>query len=248
MTFASASKGWEVLQKHLQRIADLAGDAGQDLLNNHPALKAKIGGNLDQLKQMGERYGPDAKKQVEETMNQISTILKNGMRVDSIPKIQSLIQDKTRKIQDLGGKIWDQGMEKASPLLEKSPQVKEMVKENTDTLRKSSNITDLYNQIKNAVSTGSTQDLRSYIDKIKQSTSSDSGGGSGLESYLEMIPGGSEIIPNLSKMQNLAQEHGQEAEKLAKETFKEIEEVLTRKVKEAQELARDAEKDVKNGP
>ncbi len=246
MSFASAAQGWEILQKHMSSIAELAGDAGQDILNNHPALKSKVGGNLDQLKQMGDKYGPEAKKQVEETTQQIKDIVKKGMSADSIPKIQSLVQDKMHKVQDLGAKLWDESFEKAKPLLEKSPQVKEMVEQNKDALKKSGSVQDLYNKIKDAVSSGSTDSLKQYIDKIKQggsSSSSSSGGGGGsgaLSSYLKMIPGGSQIVPGLTQLQNIAKTHGPEAEKIAKDTFAEIEEVLRRKVGEAQRLAKDA--------
>lgn len=242
MTFASATKGWEILQKHVQSIADLAGDASQDILNNHPALKAKVGNNLDQLKQMGDKYGPEAKKQFEETSQQITDIMKNGMRVDSIPKIQSLVQEKMRKVQEMGGKLWDESFEKAKPYLEKSPQVKEMVEENKDTLKNSGSFQELYDKIKDAVSSGSTDSLKQYIDKVKQGGSSSSGGGgsSGIEQYLKMIPGGSQIVPGLTQLQDIAKSHGPEAEKIAKDTFGEIEEVLRRKVEEAKRLAKDA--------
>lgn len=245
MSFASAAQSWEILQKHLQSIAELAGDAGQDIMNNHPALKDKVGGNLDQLKKLGDKYGPEAKKQVEETTQQIKDIMKNGMRVDSIPKIQSLVQDKMQKVQEMGGELWDEGFEKAKPYLDKSPQVKEMIEKDKDALKKSGNVQELYNKIKDAVSSGSTDSLKQHIDKIKQGGgSSMSGGGSsgGLDSYLKMIPGGSQIMPKLGEMQELAKSHGPEAEKIAKDTFKEIEEVLKRKVEEAQKLAQDAQR------
>ena len=249
MSLASASKAWEVLQKHLQRVGDLAGDAGQDILKNHPALKDKIGGNLDQLKQMGEKYGPEAKKQVEETTQRVKDIMKQGMHVDSIPKIQSLVQEKMQQIQKLGGNLWDESYQKAKPLLDKSPQTKNLVEENKEALKKSGNVQELYQKIQDAVSSGSTDDLKQYVDKVKEGNS---GSGSGsdstsgaLESYLKMIPGGSQIVPGLTQLQSLAQNHGQEAEKIAKDTFTEIEDVLKRKVGEAQQLARDAEKDTK---
>lgn len=249
LTFASAVKGWEILQKYMQRIAELAGDAGQDIMNNHPALKEKVGGNLDQLKQMGDKYGPEAKKQAEEAMQQIKDIMKSGMRVDTIPKIQSLVQEKTQKVKELGGKVWEQGYEKAKPLLEKSPQAKEVIEENKDALKNSGNFQELYNKIKDAVSSGNADALKQYVDKVKQGGSSSGGGsGSGLESYLRMIPGGGQIIPQLTQIQKLASEHGHEAEQIAKDTFKEIEEVLQRKVGEVQKVAKEAkEKGEKEG-
>ena len=233
MTIDTASKSWEVLQKYLGRISALASDAGKEVLENHPALKEKVGGNVDQLKQMGDKYGPEAKKQVEETMNQIKDIMKQGMSADSMSKVQSLVQDKVQQVQKLGEKLWDQGMEKAKPLLDKSPQVKQVVEENGESLKKSGNVQQVYEKIKEAVNSGSTEKLQQYVDKVRQGAS-----GGGLQDYLNMIPGGSEIIPKLSQLQKLAQDHGEDAEKIAKETIKEIEDVLKKKIGEAQDLAK----------
>ena len=235
MTLESASKSWDVLQKYLQRIMDLAGDAGQEVLNNYPTLEEKVGGNLDQLKQMGEKYGPEAKKQVEETMDQIKGIMKQGMSADSISKIQSLVQDKVQKVRKLGEQVWEKGMEQAKPLMDKSPQVKRVIEENMDTLKKSGNVQELYGKIKDAVNSGSIDNLQQYVDKVRQGPS-----GGGVQDYFKMIPGGSQILPKLHEVQKLAQNHGQEAEQISKDTFKEIEEVLKKKIAEAQELAKKA--------
>jgi len=229
MSVAAATKAWDVLQKHMKRIGDLAGDAAQDIINNHPALKDKVGGNLDQLKQMGDKYGPEAKKQVDETWDQIKEIMKSGVSTSTIPKVQKLVQDKIQKVQELGGKVWDQSMEKAKPLLDKSPEVKEVVEKNADQLKKQGNVQELY--------------VQNTVNKVREG----SGGGSGgLEKYLKMIPGGGEIIPKLTEMQKIAQEHGEEAENIAKDTFKEIEQVLQKKLGEAQELAQKAGKKTKD--
>ncbi|KAL8770123.1 MAG: hypothetical protein Q9209_004161 [Squamulea sp. 1 TL-2023] len=242
MSISAAQKAWTVLQKYMKRIGDLAGDASEDILNNHPALKDKVGGNIDQLKQMGNNYGPEAKRQIEETWNQVGDIIKSGVGVGTIPQIQSLIQDKTQKVREMGNKLWDQGMEKAKPYLDQSPEVKKLVEENKDKL-KQGNAMELVEKIKDSVQSGSTDDLKHYVqttvDKTKKSTSGGSSGG-GLEQYLQMIPGGGEIVPQLTKMYQIAQEHGDEAEKIAKEAIHEIEDVLKRRVGEAQELAKKA--------
>ncbi|KAL8929976.1 MAG: hypothetical protein Q9208_001120 [Pyrenodesmia sp. 3 TL-2023] len=244
MSMTSATKSWNALQKYMNRIAELAGDASEDILNNHPALKDKVGGNINQLKQMGESYGPEAKKQVEETWNQIQDIVKGGIGASTIPQIQSLIQDKTQKMREMGNKLWDEGMEKAKPLLDKSPEVKKIVEENKDQL-KQGNVQELYEMIKQSVQSGNTDKLKEYVnntvDKAKKSTSGGgSGGGGGMEQYLQMIPGGGEIVPQLTKMYQITQEHGEEAEKIAKEAIHEIEDVLKRRVGEAQDLAKKA--------
>ncbi len=157
MSITSATKSWSALQKYMNRIAELAGDASEDILNNHPALKDKVGGNINQLKQ--------------------------------------------------------------------------------------GNVQELYQMIKESVQSGNTANLKEYVNKTvnkaKESTSG-SGGGGGIEQYLQKIPGGGEIVPQLTKMYQIAQEHGEEAEKITKETIHEIEDVLKRRVGEAQELAKKA--------
>lgn len=244
MSIGAAQKAWDLLQKYMKQILDLAGDASEDILNNHPALKDKVGGNLDQLKRMGENYGPEAKKQIEETWNQVGDIIKGGIGASTIPQIQSLVQDKTQKLREMGNKLWDQGMENAKPYLDKSPEVKKLVEENKDKL-KQGNAMELAEKVKESVQSGNVDDLKKYVqntvNKAKQSTSGGSGGsGGGLEQYLQMIPGGGEIVPQLTKMYQIAQEHGEDAEKIAKEAIHEIEDVLKRRVGEAQDLAKKA--------
>ena len=249
MSMTAAKKAWDIFEKHLQRIGDLAGDAATDIVNNHPALKEKIGGNLDQLKQMGDKYGPEVKKQVDETWDQIRDVVKGGVSASTIPQIQSLVQEKVQKIQELGGKVWDQGMEKAKPYLDKSPEVQKLVYENKEKLKKQGNVQELYEKVKNAVQSGNTDSLKQYVQNTvkKAGQSGEEGrGGGGIEKYLNMVPGGSEIMPKLTQLQQIAQEHGEEAENIVKDTFKEIQEVLQKRIGEAEELAQKAKKNAKS--
>ena len=248
MSITAAKKAWDILEKHLQRIGDLAGDAATDIVNNHPALKEKIGGSVDQLKQMGDKYGPEAKKQVDETWDQIRDVVKSGVSASTIPQIQNIVQEKVQKIQELGGKVWDQGMEKAKPYLDKSPEVKRLIEENKEKLKKQGNVQELYEKVKNAVQSGNTESLKQYVQNTvkKVGQSGGEGGGGGLEKYLNMVPGGSDIIPKLTQLQQIAQEHGEEAENIVKDTFKEIQEVLRKKIGEVEELAQKAKKNAKS--
>ena len=246
MSMTAAQKAWDILQKHLRRIGELAGDAASDIINNHPALKEKVGGSLDQLKEVGDKYGPEAKKQVDETWDQIREIVKSGVSTGTIPKIQNLVQEKMQKIQELGGKVWDQGMEKAKPYLDKSPEVKKLVEENKEKLKKQGNVQELYEKVKAAVQSGNTDSLKQYVQNaVKKAGQGTGGDGGGLEKYLNMVPGGGEIIPKLTQLQKITQEHGEEAEKIAKDTFREIQEVLRRKVGEAEELVQKAKENAK---
>ena len=247
MSVASAQRAWEILQKHLDSIADLAVDSAQEIMNNHPALKEKLGGNFDRLKQLGDTYGPEAKKQVDQTWDEIRNILKNGANAQSISKIQALVQDKTKKLQELGQKAWEKGMEQAKPYLEKSPKVKQLVEENKDAL-KQGNAMELAEKIKDSVRSGNTESLENYVkstvNKVRQAGGTSTG--AGLEQYLKMVPGGSEIMPKLGQLQEIAQKHGPEAEKLAKEAYAEVQQVLQKKVGEAERLAEKAQKESKS--
>lgn len=104
LSAATAQKAWEILAKHSQHISELASDSMEQIIDNHPRLKEQFGDKMDQLKQMGENYGPEAKKQVDETWDQVREVLKGGLSASSIPKIQSLVQDKMQKMQELGNK------------------------------------------------------------------------------------------------------------------------------------------------
>ena len=242
MSAETALQVWEITQKHLKRIGDLAGDAVEDILNNHPEIKAKVGGNIDNLKALGDKYGPEAKKQVDQTWDQIRDIVKSGVSMDTASRIRSLIQEKTEKLQQLGDQAWKTGLEQAKPYLDKSPKVKELVEHNADQLKKG-NVTELWQKVKDSIQSGNTESVEQYIksavDKAKSQGQDATGG---LEQYFNMIPGAEKVVPTLSRLSEIGQKHGKEAEHLLKEAFEEIQQVLQKKVGEAEKLAEKAKK------
>jgi len=242
VSLVTAHKTWEVLSKHMSRIADLAGDSAQQILDNHPQLKEKVGGNWDKLKEYGDQYGPEAKKEIDRTWQQINDVVKTGLSPSNIEKIRNIVQEKVDKMKKLGDEAWKKGMEQAKPYLDKNPKVKELIEQNADAL-KSGDVQQLYQRIKTAVEKGDTGDLESYVksavDKAKQS------GFGGLDQYLNKIPGGDQIIPNLSQLQEVAQKHGEEAQNIMKDAISEISEILKKKGEEAQKLAQKAKEDSK---
>ena len=252
-TAESASQAWEVISATFVRIGQLAGDAFEDIIENHPQLKEKIGGQYSQLKQMGEQYGPEAKKQVDETWNEIQNILKSGFSVDSFSKIQKLVQDKSQQIQKYGDQAWQKGIEQAKPLLDKSPQLKELVENNKDKLLQG-DLSQLWQKMQEAVKSGNTDDITKFVkdqaNKASQSSSvgslSSLASGSGIEQLLNYIPGGSDISGKLQQLQEISQKHGKEAEGIVKSAVDEIKKVLQSKMEEAEKLKNKAEKDAKN--
>ena len=164
LSLETASDTWNVLSKHIERLASLAGDAGEDILNNHPQLKEKLGGSADQLKQLGERFGPEAKKQVDETWKEINDIAQKGMQSDTVERVWKLVQDKTKKIKQLQEQAFNQGWEQIKPMLDKNPKVKQLVEENMEML-KQGNVSEAVSKVSNAVSTGNTQDLENFMQQ-----------------------------------------------------------------------------------
>ncbi|KAK5170078.1 uncharacterized protein LTR77_004662 [Saxophila tyrrhenica] len=114
MNLEAAGQVWSVLSKHLERLFSLGGDAAEDILNNHPELKQKLGGSTDQLKQLGEKYGPKAKQQVDETWKQVQDIINTGLRPDNIEKIRSLVQDRAKEIRKMGEEVYSKEVKSES--------------------------------------------------------------------------------------------------------------------------------------
>ncbi|KAL6901754.1 hypothetical protein GGI43DRAFT_403827 [Trichoderma evansii] len=243
LSLETASRAYDALADLAKKIANLTGDALSDVVDNHPQLKEKLGGNIDQLKQMGEQYGPEAKKQVDETWSQIKDIFAGGFSAANLAKAKELIDEKTKQVQKLGEEAWKKGLEEAKPLLDKSPKVKELVENNADAL-KNGNVKELFDKVRDAVKSGDLGDLEKYVKQAKEKIGdkvSESGWGS-LNQYLDKIPQGSEILTKLQDMGRVAQEHKEEGEKLLKETLGDIQKVLEEKGKKAQEIADSAKK------
>ena len=150
-------------------------------------------------------------------------------------KARKLVQDKIQKIRDMAGeKAFDQGFDQVKPMLEKNPQVKEFVEKNAETLKQSGNVSEAVEQVKNAISSGSTKDLEQYVLKAKKGAQSF--GSSQLNQWLEMIPNGGQILPQLQKLKEVAESRGEQAEELVKETMSEIKVILDKKTQKAEQL------------
>lgn len=233
---SSASKAAQALQKYMSQLFDLAGDAASDVLQNHPQLKEKVGGSYDQLKQMGDAYGPKAKEEVDKTWRQISDIIKAGVSVDSADKIKSLIQEKKDKLQSLGDEAWKKGLEESQSYLEKNPKLKQLIEENADTLKKG-NFKELWGLLKDNVPSGKTEDVEKYIkEKVDQAKNSDF---SGLDQWLNKLPGGSDLVSQLQSLQSTAQKKGSKTEEVLRETLEELRDVLKKRMEQVEKLAQE---------
>ena len=161
LSLTTLSNAGSVLSKHLQRIFALAGDAAEQILDNHPQLKEKVGGSADQLRQLGERLGPQAKQEVDETWKEVNEIVQKGIQADTVENIRKLVQEKSEKIEQIGERAFD---EQIKPLLDQSPKVKQVAEENLQTL-KQGNMMQIVSMVRSAVSSGHTGDLEKYIQQ-----------------------------------------------------------------------------------
>merc|ERR1712000_12770 len=158
----AVSQAWDVIQKCFSRISSLAVDASQDILNNHPQLKEKLGGNFEQLQKMGEQYGPEAKEKVEETYNQVRDILKGGIGLGTVSQLQQLLQEKVQDLKKYGDQAWQKGIEQAKPILEKQPQLKELIENNKSKLLQG-DLGQLWQKLQEAAKSGNTDDVQNFV-------------------------------------------------------------------------------------
>lgn len=253
LTMEAAAKTWEALSDLAQKSAKLAASAADKVLDNHPQLKDKVGGPINQLKQMGEQYGPEAKKMVDDTWNQIGDVVSQGWSVDSVDKVRKIVDDKIQQMRKFADQAWQKGMEQAKPYLDKNPQVKKLVEENQDLL-KQGNATALFKQVKAAVESGDTGKLESYVkdavDKAKSTadkgmSSFGLGGGAGAAGIAKLLGVSSKdasgkIQQQIGVLSELMNNHSDDGKKLLEETKADLQRVLEDKANKAKKIVEDA--------
>ncbi|KAJ0423345.1 hypothetical protein BJY00DRAFT_60176 [Aspergillus carlsbadensis] len=242
----TAFQALKILQRHLNRLLDLSGDAAGDILENHPKLKEKVGGSWEQLREMGDAYGPQAKEEVNRTWEQITGIVKKGASLDAVAEVKKLLQEKREKLQKLGDEAWKRGMDESKQYLDKNPKVKELVENNADALKKG-NFTDLWGLVKESASSGKTEDVEKYVkDKVaKAKDTAQSTGAIDLDKWSSLVPGGSEILTQLQALQTLGEKKGKEAEGVLREAASELQEVLKKRKDQLEKIADEAKQESK---
>jgi len=155
---------------------------------------------------------------------------------------------KVEQVKKLGDEAWQKGLEQAKPYLDKNPKIKELVEKNQDLL-KQGNAKELFDKARSAVESGELGGFEDYVndavEKAKSKGSQLSGGWGGLDQYFKMIPSGSEILPKIQQLSEVASKHKDEGEKLLKETMEEVKQVLNKKSEKAQEIVEKAKKESK---
>ncbi|KAI0187739.1 hypothetical protein EV127DRAFT_435908 [Xylaria flabelliformis] len=241
LSLEAASKAYNILIDLANKFGSLAGNALTDILDNHPQAKEKFGGSINKLKEMGENYGPEAKKQVDETWKQVKEVLGGGVSATNLDKVRRLVEEKIQEVKKLGDEAWNKALEGAKPYLDKNPKVKELIEKNADAL-KQGNAKEVFDQAKKAVESGDTGALEDYVNKAK-SKGEQAASSLGIDQYFKMIPSGSEILEKVNQLKEVAEKHKDEGQKLLEETAQELKEVLEKKSKKAKEITEKAKKD-----
>ncbi|KAJ2988257.1 hypothetical protein NUW58_g4072 [Xylaria curta] len=243
LSLEAASKAYNILTDLASKFGSLTGDALTDILDNHPQAKGKFGGSIDQLKEMGENYGPEAKKQVDETWKQVKEVFESGVSAANLDKARRLIEDKIQQVKKLGDEAWNKGLEGAKPYLDKNPKVKELIEKNATSL-KQGNAKEVFDQAKKAVESGDTGTLEDYVNKAR-SKGEQAASNIGIDQYFKIIPSGSEILEKVNQLRDVAENHKDEGEKLLEETAQELKQVLEKKSEKAKQIVEKAKKDAK---
>ncbi|ORY77781.1 hypothetical protein BCR37DRAFT_122368 [Protomyces lactucae-debilis] len=235
----TANKAWGIMQSKIAQIKELAAAAGGDLVDQHPELKKQAGARFNDLKRLAEQYGPEAQKEVDEMYNKVQELASKGLNAGSIGEITKLANDKFAELKQKGEDAYNQGFEKSiKPLLAKSPEVSKFFEDNQDAI-KSGDIKKLIPAVKKAIDQQDFGSLQQYVDQAKSYANN-----SGLGSYLDAIPSGSEIMGHFKDIHAIADKHGEEAKKLSEDTLAEVKQILTKRAEQARKIAEQAKKDL----
>ncbi|KAH8783231.1 hypothetical protein F5883DRAFT_625663 [Diaporthe sp. PMI_573] len=247
LSMESLRRMYDALADLSAKMADLSADALGDIIDNDPQLKDKFGGSIDELKQMGDQYGPEAKKQVNDTWRQVRDIAAGGLTASNLDKARKLVEEKAQELQKPGDEAWKKGLEQVKPYLDKNPQVKDPVEKNADAL-KHGNTKELFEKAKDTVESGKTGDLEGYVNEAVEKAKSKGSqltGGTSLEQYIGQIPSGSEVLSKLKQLKEVAEKHTDESERLVKETLEELKKVLENKSDKAEGILKKAKEESK---
>lgn len=212
----TAKKLDEIAKRLGKQLKELGKDMGQKVLNDNPKLKEQIGGGMDKLEKLGDAYGPEAKKIVDETYKEVEDLFQQGVSPQGIYKATQLVQEKTQQVKDLGRraaeKAWEKGSQEVQQYLDKVPQVKKVVEENMDSIKamalggglSTSMIPQVFQKVKEAAtskrdSKENVENLKKYFEDLaqqekgKMGSFQDSNTWQMVEKYIKSIPGGEKV-------------------------------------------------------
>ncbi|GBE81418.1 hypothetical protein SCP_0311470 [Sparassis crispa] len=106
----------------------------QKLAEKFPQVSEKLDGGYDELKNMAEKRGPEAKKIFDDTARQVKDIFSKGFSPERLNEAKELIESKTealRKLTEASSQdAWNKAVQQADPYLDKLPGITQLLNEN----------------------------------------------------------------------------------------------------------------------
>ncbi|CAE6428769.1 unnamed protein product [Rhizoctonia solani] len=265
-----------VVQKRVGELGKVAGELSSDavtpILERHPKLREALGGNWEEFKDFAKQHGPEAKKLYDDTANKIiDTVKSNGVTATSVATIIQIVREKSdeakRVAEKTGRDAWERARKQAGPALDKMPDIRKLLDENSSTLMSvgggvaaisGSNSREIWDRIKQVadtkgnISEDKLNELKKFILEKVDAAKSGKGGlkdmadkfsGGGFESMVKMIPGGEQALdstPDLRELFKIAQSRSDDAQKLTRETYDDVLKVLKEKAEKAKRLANES--------
>lgn len=165
----------DILTRRAKELKDVSVDAGQQILEDYPEVREKLGGAFNEVSGWAEQYGPEAKKQAQEVYGEIKKILESGVSIESLNRARKLVEDKKEEAKKLGLKAanesYAKGEQQVKETLEKYPEVKKVLEQYKDKLTGGgisvAAIPTIFKQVKNLKGSGEegADKIKSYIEK-----------------------------------------------------------------------------------
>jgi ElaB/YqjD/DUF883 family membrane-anchored ribosome-binding protein len=166
------------IAKRLARdLKDLSMDAGEKLLEENPKLKAAMECPVQQLKELGRSYGPEAQKIVDETYKQVKEIVNKGLSPEALDEASKLVEEKSAQIKEMGRKAvekaFEEGSQEVKRYLDRAPQVKKLLEENMEAIKEAalsgklsvSQIPQIFQKAKDATT---AIDKKTAVERLKR--------------------------------------------------------------------------------
>ncbi|KAI0930627.1 hypothetical protein AcV5_007291 [Taiwanofungus camphoratus] len=272
MNMETGMKVAEVLRRRMGELQEVGKSAGQDVFkalgDQYPEITEKLGGGYENLKAMAEKSGPEAKKILDDTTQQVKDMFTKGFSLDRLNEARELIQTKTAEVRKLAESssqdAWDKAVQQASPYLDKLPEIKKLIDENASKFMvagaaQGAAAQEVFTKVREAAEEGvagnkqKMKELQDFIvKKAKEAQEKGSGGiekgWQTLKEWIKTMPGGEEAlkkVPDMEALVKLTQEGDDKAKKLAQETYEEILKVLQEKGNKAKDLSGKMKEDEK---
>ncbi|TGZ76405.1 hypothetical protein EX30DRAFT_312500, partial [Ascodesmis nigricans] len=253
-----------ILKNRAAQLKDVGLDAGEVILRDHPEVRKKLGSAFSEVSGWTQKYGPEAKKQADEVYAEVQKIIQSGVSAESLDRVRKLVDEKSGEVKELGRKAaqqaYEKGEQQAGDVLKRYPQVKEVLEQYKSQLLGGgvsvASITKFFTSVTKLKGSGeeNAERVKEYVEDLvgkgKELTQSEGLGDllGAAERYIKTIPGGEKFLsetPDIKKLVDIAQKRGPEAEKLATETWEELNKVLRKRYSQAEEIAEEGKKEVK---